>query len=79
MTRIAEETNNPAFVKQAKAVARQVSQLKQAKEEAERENEEIKQEVDTISQKIKLVTSENLFLRSDVTKDVQQLENCSIT
>lgn len=75
LTRIAEATNNPAFVKQAKAVARQVSLLKQAKEEAERENEEFKQEVDAISQKVKLVTSENLFLRSDVTKDVQQLEN----
>lgn len=42
LTRIAEETNNPTFVQQARAVERQVSQLKQAKEEAERENEVIK-------------------------------------
>ena len=75
LTRIAEETNNPTFVQQARAVERQVSQLKQAKEEAERENEVIKKEVAAISNKVKLITSENLFLRSDVTKDVQQLEN----
>lgn len=75
LTRIAEETNNPTFVQQARAVERQVSQLKHAKEEAERENEVIKKEVAAISNKVKLITSENLFLRSDVTKDVQQLEN----
>ena len=75
LTRIAEETNNPIFVKQAKAVARQVSQLKQAKEEAEKENEVIKEEFKAITHKVNLITSENLFLRSDVTKDVQQLEN----
>lgn len=75
LTRIAEETNNPTFVKQAKAVARQVSQLKHAKEEAEKENEAIKEEFKAITHKVNLITSENLFLRSDVTKDVQQLEN----
>lgn len=75
LTRIAEETNNPTFVKQAKAVARQVSQLKHAKEEAEKENEAIKEEFKAITHKVNLITSENLFLRSDVTKDIQQLEN----
>lgn len=71
----AERSNNHEFIREVKEIARQVSHLTQAKDEAERESDQTRQEAEEISQEAKRVMSENLFLRSDVTQDVQQLEN----
>ncbi|MBO5677689.1 MAG: ATP-binding protein [Bacteroidaceae bacterium] len=71
----AEKSNNQEFIKEAKEIAKQVSHLTQAKDEAEKESDRKSQENEEISKEAKRVISENLFLRSDVTKDVQQLEN----
>ena len=71
----AEKSNNQEFIKEAKEIAKQVSHLTQAKDEAEKESDQKRQENEEISKEAKRVISENLFLRSDVTKDVQQLEN----
>lgn len=71
----AEKSNNQEFIKEAKEIAKQVSHLTQAKDEAEKESDQKRQENEEISKEAKRIISENLFLRSDVTKDVQQLEN----
>lgn len=75
LTRIAETTNNPEFVKQARAVERSISDLRKAKNEVELENDEVKKENQHIKGKISQYETENLFLRSDVNKDVKQFES----
>lgn len=74
-TRIAEETNNPELVKHAKAVEKSLTELKEAKKEAEVDAEKSKEKSKAIEQKIEQVSTENLFLRSDVNKDIKQFES----
>lgn len=74
-TRIAENSNDPELVKQARAVERSVSQLKKAKSEAEIETSKVREEVIQSEKKIEQVSTENLFLKSDVSKDVKHLES----
>lgn len=75
LTRMAEETNNPQFVKQAKAVEKQVSEMRQSIDELERENinktDENKRKSKTISQ----LQTERLFLISDVTNDSKEFKS----
>lgn len=71
----AENSNNQEFIREAREMAKKVSHLTHAKDEAEKEKDQTHQENVEITKENKRVTSENLFLRSDVTKDVQQLEN----
>lgn len=74
-TRIAEETNNPELVKHAKAVEKSLTELKEAKKEAEVDAEKSREKSKAIEQKIEQVSTENLFLRSDVNKDIKQFES----
>ena len=74
-TRIAEETNNPELVKHAKAVEKSLTELKEAKKEAEDDAQKSKEKSKAIEQKIEQVSTENLFLRSDVNRDVKQFES----
>ena len=71
--RIAQETQNPELVKQAKAAEKQVKELIEAKIEAEKENDNIGAEKKIIEEKLVQKNKENLFLRSDVGLDKQSL------
>lgn len=71
--RIAQETQNPEMVKQAKAAEKQVKELIEAKKEAERENESTGAEKKQVEEKLVQKNKENLFLRSDVGLDKQSL------
>ncbi len=74
-TRIAEGTNNPELVKQAKAVEKSLIELKEAKREAEDDALKSKAKSRAIKQKFEQISTENLFLRSDVNKDIKEFES----
>ena len=69
LTRMAEETNNPQFVKQAKAVEKQVSEMRQSIGELERENASKTEENKKIRKTVSQLRTEKMFLLSDVTDD----------
>lgn len=69
LTRMAEETNNPQFVKQAKAVEKQVSEMRQSIGELERENASKTEENKNIKKAVSQLQTEKMFLLSDVTDD----------
>ncbi len=69
LTRMAEETNNPQFVKQAKAVEKQVSEMRQSIGELERENASKTEENKKIRKNVSQLQTEKMFLLSDVTDD----------
>ena len=69
LTRMAEETNNQQFVKQAKAVEKQVSEMRRSIGELERENASKAEENKNIKKAVSQLQSEKLFLLSDVTDD----------
>lgn len=73
LTRMAEDTNNPQFVKQARAVEKQVSEMRQSIGELERENAQKTEENKSIQKAASQVRTENIFLLSDVNADVAQL------
>ena len=75
LTRMAEETNNPQFVKQAKAVEKQVSEMRQSIDELERENINKTDENKRISKTISQLQTERLFLISDVTNDSKEFKS----
>lgn len=75
LTRLAQETNNPQFVKQAKAVERRVSELKQSIDDLEKENEQNKEENKRNQTKIRHLNTENLFLQSDVSNDTKEFKS----
>lgn len=69
LTRMAEETNNPQFVKQAKAVEKQVSEMRQSIGELECENASKTEENKKIKKAVSQLQTEKMFLLSDVTDD----------
>ena len=69
LTRMAEETNNPQFVKQAKAVEKQVTEMRQSIGELERENASKTEENKKIRKNVSQLQTEKMFLLSDVTDD----------
>ena len=73
LTRMAEESNNPQIVKQAKALEKQVSEMRQSIGELERENANKTEENKSIQKINSQVRTENIFLRSDVNANVAQL------
>ncbi len=75
LTRMAKETNNPNFVKQAKAVEKQVTEMRQSIVELERENAAKSDENKNIKKEVSQLQTENLFLVSDVSKDVKQFSS----
>lgn len=75
LTRMAKDTNNPQFVKQAKAVEKQVSEMRQSIGELERENAIKTDENKNIKKEVSQLQTENLFLASDMSKDVKQLSS----
>lgn len=75
LTRMAEETNNPQFVKQAKAVERRVAELKQSVGELEKENANKEEENKKNQEKIQQLNTENLFLLSDVPNDTKEFKS----
>lgn len=72
-TRIAEQTNNPELVKQARKAEQQVKRLIQAKNEAEMEAKSNIEQKDIAEKKLEQVFTENLFLRSDIGTDKESL------
>ena len=75
LTRMAEETNNPQFVKQAKAVEKQVSEMRQSIGELERDNATKTEENKNIKKAVSQLQTENLFLISDVTNDTKEFKS----
>lgn len=75
LTRMAEETNNPQFVKQAKAVEKQVSEMRQSIGELERDNATKTEENKNIKKTVSQLQTENLFLISDVTNDTKEFKS----
>lgn len=75
LTRMAEETNNPQFVKQAKAVEKQVSEMRQSIGELERDNATKIEENKNIKKTVSQLQTENLFLISDVTNDTKEFKS----
>ena len=75
LTRMAEETNNPQFVKQAKAVEKQVSEMRQSIGELERDNATKTEENKSIKKAVSQLQTENLFLISDVTNDTKEFKS----
>ena len=78
LTRMAQETNNPLFVKQAKTVERRVAELKQSIGELEKENAYKEEENRKNQVKLQQLNTENLFLQSDVpnnTKEYKSLQH----
>lgn len=75
LTRMAQETNNPQFVKQAKAVERRVAELKQSVGELEKENANKEEENKRNQEKIQQLNTENLFLLSDVPNDTKEFKS----
>ena len=75
LTRMAQETNNPQFVKQAKAVERRVAELKQAVGELELENANKEAENKRNQERIQQLNTENLFLLSDVPNDTKEFKS----
>ena len=78
LTRMAEETNNPQFVKQAKAVEKQVSEMRQSIGELERDNATKTEENKNIKKAVSQLQTENLFLQSDIpnnTKEYKSLQH----
>lgn len=73
LTRMAEESNNPQIVKQAKALEKQVSEMRQSIGELERENANKTEENKSIQKINSQVRTENIFLLSDVNANVAQL------
>lgn len=73
LTRMAEETNDPKIVKQARAVEKQVAEMRQSIGELERENASKIEENKNFQKTVSQLQSENLFLTSDMSKDVKQL------
>ena len=72
---MAEETNNPQFVKQAKAVEKQVSEMRQSIGELERDNATKTEENKNIKKAVSQLQTENLFLISDVTNDTKEFKS----
>ena len=75
LTRMAEETNNPLFVKQAKAVEKQVNEMRQSIGELERENANKAEENNSIKRTVSQLQTEKLFLISDVTNDTKEFKS----
>lgn len=75
LTRMAEETNNPQIVKQAKAVEKQVSEMRQSIGELERDNATKTEENKNIKKTVSQLQTENLFLISDVTNDTKEFKS----
>lgn len=75
LTRMAQETNNPQFVKQAKAVERRVAELKQSVGELEKENANKEEENKRNQERIQQLNTENLFLLSDVPNDTKEFKS----
>lgn len=78
LTRMAQETNNPLFVKQAKTVERRIAELKQSIGELEKENAYKEEENRKNQVKLQQLNTENLFLQSDVpnnTKEYKSLQH----
>lgn len=75
LTRMAQETNNPQFVKQAKAVEHRVAELKQAVGELEKENANKEEENKKNQERIQRLNTENLFLLSDVPNDTKEFKS----
>ena len=75
LTRMAQETNNPQFVKQAKAVERRVAELKQAVGELEQENANKEAENKRNQERIQQLNTENLFLLSVVPNDTKEFKS----
>lgn len=75
LTRMAEETNNLQFVKQAKAVEKQVSEMRQSIGELERDNATKTEENKNIKKTVSQLQTENLFLISDVTNDTKEFKS----
>lgn len=75
LTRMAEETNNPQFVKQAKAVEKKVSEMRQSIGELERDNATKTEENKNIKKAVSQLQTENLFLISDVTNDTKEFKS----
>lgn len=75
LTRMAEETNNPQFVKQAKAVEKQVNEMRQSIGELERDNATKTEENKNIKKTVSQLQTENLFLISDVTNDTKEFKS----
>lgn len=75
LTRMAQETNNQQFVKQAKAVERRVAELKQSVGELEKENANKEEENKRNQTKIQLLNTENLFLVSDIPNDTKEFKS----
>lgn len=73
-TRMAANSNNEDLVKKAKEIEKSVNELRKAKEEAENENEETQKLNRKLEKKSAQITTENLFLLSDVNQDVKQLQ-----
>lgn len=75
LTRMAQETNNQQFVKQAKAVERRVAELKQSVGELEKENANKEEENKRNQTKIQQLNTENLFLVSDIPNDTKEFKS----
>ena len=78
LTRMAEETNNPQFVKQAKAVERRMAELIHSNGELEKENAHKEEKNKRNQVKLQQLNTENLFLQSDIpnnTKEYKSLQH----
>ena len=75
LTRMAEESNNLQFVKQAKAVEKQISEMRQSIGELERENEYKTEENTRIKKTVSQLQTEKLFLISDVSNDTKEFKS----